>query len=466
MTIRLYNTLNRKIEEFKPQKKTATLYTCGPTVYNFAHIGNLRTFVFEDVLKRVLIFNGNQVKHAMNITDVGHLTSDADTGEDKMEKGAAREGKNAWEIAKFYTEAFLKDTESLNLLPADVYPKATEHIEEQIELIKKLEKNGFTYQTDDGIYFDSTKLKDYGKLAELHKQSLEAGARVELGQKKNPTDFALWKLSPKDKERQMEWPSPWGIGFPGWHIECSAMSVKYLGQPIDIHAGGVDHIPVHHTNEIAQTEAATGKPLALFWMHAEFLLIGQDKMAKSGNNFITLNTLKEKGISPLAYRYFLLQAHYRKQLSFSYEALDAAQTGLKRLYQTAFKLKINSNVVKDKEAEKNIKEKVLEQFNDDLNVPAAWGVIWDSIKSMSISYKTLLEFDEVLGLKIKEEVEQIEKDTKEQSVPPEIKEIIVKRDEARGKKDWETSDRLREKLEDLGYQVEDSKEGTKVKKLR
>ncbi|MFA6105297.1 MAG: cysteine--tRNA ligase [Patescibacteria group bacterium] len=461
MTIRFYNTLNRKIEDFKPIKKTIGLYTCGPTVHNYAHLGNLRAFIFEDVLKRVLLYSGQKVKHIMNITDVGHLVGDTDTGEDKMEKGAAREGKTAWDIAEFYTKAFFNDLNELNILSATKYPKATDHIEEQIALIKKLEKKGFTYKTSDGIYFDTSKLKDYGKMALLAGQKLEAGARVDMGEKKNPTDFALWKFSPKNTERQMEWGSPWGIGFPGWHIECSAMAAKYLGQPFDIHCGGVDHIQIHHTNEIAQSEAAEGKQLANYWLHSEFLVLGKDKMAKSGSNFITISALKEKGINPLAYRYFVLQTHYRKQLAFSFEALQAAETGLKNLYQTAAKIKRNSSVIK----EEKIIEEVENEFYNDLNLPAALGLIWEALKSLKINYKTLLKFDEVLGLDIDENVKKIENSNKVQAIPEEIKNLVLKRDEARRNKNWQDSDILRDKLEDLGYQVEDSKDGTKVRKL-
>ena len=457
MSVKLYNSLSRQIEDFKPTGKTISLYTCGPTVYNYAHLGNLRAFVFEDVLKRILIANKYKVKHIMNITDVGHLVSDADTGEDKMEKGAAREGKTAWDVAKFYTEAFFNDLNELNILPANKYPRATDHIKEQISLIKQLEKKGFTYRTSDGIYFDTSKFENYGKLALLSGQSLEAGARVEMGEKKHATDFALWKFSPAGQKRQMEWPSPWGVGFPGWHIECSAMAVKYLGQPIDIHCGGIDHIPVHHTNEIAQSEAASGIPLANYWLHSEFLVLGKEKMAKSGNNFFTLAVLKEKNISPLAYRYFLLQAHYRKQLNFTFEAVEAAQNGLKRLYDTASKLKSSGPKTEDKNLVKNIYDK----FADDLNTPSALGAIWEALNKNELSFKTLLKFDEILGLDIKN---NLSKKT-DQIISDDIKKIITERDEARKNKNWTESDRLRKKLEDLGYKVEDTSSGTKVIKL-
>jgi len=444
------------------------LYTCGPTVYNYAHIGNLRTYVFEDILKRVLQYNDYKVKHVMNITDVGHLTDDADAGEDKMEKGSAREGKTAWELAEFYTHAFRLDLEQLNVLEPTLWCRATDHIKEQIKLIKKLEKNDFTYATSDGIYFDTSKLKDYGKLANLQNQELRAGVRVDVGDKKNTTDFALWKFSPKLQKRQMEWKSPWGVGFPGWHIECSAMATKYLGQPFDIHCGGVDHIPVHHTNEIAQSEAANGEPLANFWMHGEFLLMGSDKMAKSGDNFVTLQTLREKEISPLAYRYLLLQTHYRKQLTFSWEALRGAQAGLTHLYNAAKKLSAVSFRPKRSKVEESLQQKeekeIINKFNefisDDLNIPSALGLIWEAVKSEKITHETLFEFDKIFGLQIKEALEK-----KEEPLPEEISILIAERDQARHKKDWGKSDELRRQLEKLGYKVKDNKDGTKVSNI-
>ncbi len=456
MSIKFYNTLTRRMEEFKPLKKgRAGLYTCGPTVYNYAHIGNLRAYVFEDILKRVLKYNGYKVKHVMNITDVGHLTSDADEGEDKMEKGARREGKSAWEIADFYTKAFRQDMADLNILLPDTWCKATDHIKEQIKLIKKLEKKGFVYRTVDGIYFDTSKLPDYGKLANLRQQELRAGVRVDVGDKKNITDFALWKFSPKMQKRQMEWKSPWGIGFPGWHIECSAMSTKYLGQPFDIHCGGIDHVPVHHTNEIAQSEAANGQALANYWIHGEFLLMGADKMAKSGENFITLKTIQNKGFDPLAYRYFLLQTHYRKQLNFSWEALQAAANGLHHLYTAASALTPLSSLRRGQ-----LSATFLSALNNDLDTPAALALVWQALKEKTINLKTLLKFDGVWHLNIKE-------NRKKQStpIPAEAQKIIAARDAARVAKDWTKSDALRKKLEKMGYKVEDAKEGTKAVKI-
>lgn len=467
-----FNTLTRKIEEFKPIKnKKVGLYTCGPTVYNYAHIGNLRTYVFEDILKRVLKYDGYKIKHIMNITDVGHLTDDADEGEDKMEKGAKREGKSAWEIAEFYTEAFKRDLENLNIILPDKMPKATDHIKEQIKLIKKLEKKGFTYTTSDGVYFDTSKLSDYGKLANLHNQELKAGARIEMGEKKNITDFALWKLSiPKgshpelvsgSKKRQMEWKSPWGVGFPGWHIECSAMSEKYLGQPFDIHCGGIDHIPVHHTNEIAQSEAANDKPLANYWMHGEFLITGTEKMAKSADNFLTLEKIKEKGFSPLAYRYLLLQTHYRKQLNFTWEALEAAQNGLEHLYRSISILPStipSSSSVILSDSEGSLTDKFQSAINNNLDIPGALALVWEAIREGKISKKQLFKFDEVFGLKLSEYKEE------KVELTDEVKKLLKQRDEARNSKNWAESDRIRKELEKMGFKVEDTKDGTKIRK--
>lgn len=454
MSLSLFNTLGRQKQEFTPIKKGKVgIYTCGPTVYDYAHIGNLRSFVFEDVLKRVLQYNKYKVKHIMNITDVGHLVSDSDEGEDKMEKGSRRTGKTAWEIADFYTEAFKQDLQNLNILFPDNFCRATDHIKEQLDLIKKLEKKGFTYKIKDGIYFNTSKLSDYGKLANLQNQTLRAGARVEIGEKKNPTDFALWKFSDPKEKRQMEWESPWGAGFPGWHLECSAMSTKYLGETFDIHCGGIDHIPVHHTNEIAQNEGAFGKPMANFWLHNEFLNLKDAKMSKSGENFITLPSLIEKGYSPLAYRYFLLQAHYRKQLIFSFEALDAAQSGLEHLYTAA------KNLEKKIKVNPEIENKFLEFINNDLDTSGALAFVWEKIKEKKIDQKTLLKFDEVFGLKIKENL----KETKTK-ISDDAEKIIKERDEARKNKDWTKSDELRSKLETLGYTVKDTKDGTQISK--
>jgi len=442
----LYNTLSHKKEKFKPLKKTVGMYTCGPTVYNYAHIGNLRTYVFEDILKRVLEYNKYKVKHVMNITDVGHLTDDADKGEDKMEKGAAREGKTAHEIAKFYTKAFKQDMADLNLLEPDTWCKATDHIKEQIKFVEKLIEKGYTYETSEGIYFDTTKIDDYGKLANLKKQDLQAGVRVDLGEKKNPHDFALWKFSKPGEKRQMEWKAFGKMGFPGWHIECSAMSMKYLGEQFDIHCGGIDHLPIHHTNEIAQSESLTGKkPWVKYWLHGEFLVLNKgEKMAKSEDNFITLETLKTKNLNPLAYRYFLLQTHYRKQLNFSWEALEAAEAGFKRLCGKANGLK---KIKRSKD--QKINELFLEKINDDLDMPGALALVWEGLKKEKISYEMLLDFDKVLGLsldKVKAEKNKI---------PKEVQKLLNERKKARAEKNWKESDRLRDEIKKLGFSVQD-----------
>ena len=465
----LYNTLTRKKEEFKPIKKGEVgLYTCGPTVYDYAHIGNLRTYIFEDILKRVLAYNGYKVKHVMNITDVGHLTGDRDMGEDKLEKGARREGKTAWEIADFYTKAFKEDMEHLNLIEPDIWCKATDYIAEQIDLIKKLEEKGYTYKTSDGIYFNTAKFKDYTKLSHQNLEALQEGARVEKNlEKKNPTDFALWKFSPKGAKRQMEWPSPWGIGFPGWHIECSAMSMKCLGDQLDIHCGGIDHINVHHTNEIAQSEAATGKKFFNYWMHGAFLNIaGGKKMAKSEENFLTLkNSLIRKGYHPLSYRYAALSVHYRKPMEWSEEAKDNAQYGLNHLnsqlrylYQEITNNELQINDIDD--INKKFKENFLEMINNDLNLPRALAVVQELLKSDLPSKKklaTVLDFDRVLGLDLKD---RMTKKIKNEFV----ENLIIKRNKARKEKNFEESDRLRDEIEKLGYTVEDSKDGMRVYK--
>ncbi|MDD5567265.1 MAG: cysteine--tRNA ligase [Patescibacteria group bacterium] len=456
--LQLFNTLSREKEIFKPQRKDwVGLYTCGLTVYNYAHIGNLRTYLFEDILKRVLLLNGYQVKHVMNITDVGHLTSDADEGEDKMELGAEREHKTAAEIAKYYTKAFQQDLKDLNILKPSIWAKATAHIPEQIALIKKLEQKGFIYKTSDGVYFDTSKYPDYGKMARLDLKGLKEGARVaKNSEKRNPTDFALWKFSPKDKKRQMEWPSPWGKGFPGWHIECSAMSMKYLGDTLDLHAGGIDHIPVHHTNEIAQSEAATGKQFVRYWLHGDFLVLNEERMGKSKGNFITLKTLKEKGFNPLAYRYFTLQAHYRAKLNFSWDALSGAQAALEKLSERVRELPAPKGKCEKYEI------KFLEAINDDLNTPQALAVVWDLLKSDcpdSAKRAALNRFDKVLGLGLGGL-----KKKRAASVPSDIQKLIDRREKARKNNDWTGADALRQEIEKAGFAVEDTSKGPKLKK--
>jgi cysteinyl-tRNA synthetase len=456
MTLRLYNTLTRKKEIFKPINfPNVSFYSCGPTVYWYQHIGNLRTYIFNDILKRVLKYNCFKVKHVMNVTDVGHLTSDADEGEDKVEKAASKEGKKAKEISEHYLRAFKKDLKRLNIIEPDIWCKATEHIQEQIEMIRILEKKGYTYKTSDGIYFDTSKLEDYGKLAKLKKEGLEAGKRIEFGEKRNKTDFALWKFSEKPGIRQQEWNSPWGIGFPGWHIECSAMSSKYLGKQFDIHTGGTDHIFVHHPNEIAQAEAAfEKKPWVKYWLHGAFLTFKEEKMSKSKGKILTISDLIKKEIEPLTYRYFCLTTHYRKLLIFSIENLRTSQKSYLRL----------KNIISEIKDDKKINKKYLKEFekaiNDDLDMPKALQVLWKLLRDKKAEGKiqTIKKIDEILGLNLS----KIEK--KEIKIPEKIKKLIKEREEARKKKDFAKADELREKINKEGYIIEDSEKDLKIKK--
>lgn len=432
------------------------MYTCGPTVYNFAHIGNLRTYIFEDLLQRVLEFDGYKVKRAMNITDVGHLVSDADEGEDKLEVGAKREGKSPLEVAKFYTEKFLADIKELNIIRPEKILSATQSILEQIDIIKLLEQKGFAYVGEQAIYFDTSKLSDYGKLSGQKLSDKKTAVREDVvvdKDKKHPADFALWFfLTGRYKNHVLHWPSPWGEGFPGWHIECSAISRKLLGQPFDIHCGGVDHIGTHHANEIAQSEAAFGVPLANIWMHGEFLQINAGKMAKSEGNFITLDTLKEKGFSPLDFRYLCLTAHYRTQLNFTWEGLKASAVARSRFVGSIIG-EASSNI------NKGYKEKFQEAISDDLNIPKGLSVAWDLISDDNISQPdkaaTLLDFDKVLGLGFK---------TEQETVPADVAALMDQRLQVKQQKDFKKSDELRKKIEELGYEVMDTPSGQKVKK--
>lgn len=455
MKLQLYDTFTRSMRIFEALNPPEVgMYTCGPTVYDYPHIGNMRAYLFEDTLRRVLAWNGYKVKHVMNITDVGHLVSDGDEGEDKMEKGSARTGKSAWELAEFYTLAFKVDLKALNINEPTIWCKATDHIQEQIETIQCIEANGFTYQTSDGIYFDTAKQPDYGLLGRLDTEGLRAGARIDMGEKHNPTDFALWKFSPKDKQRQMEWDSPWGRGFPGWHIECSAMSAKYLGKFFDIHCGGEDHITVHHTNEIAQTEACYGTRLANFWLHGYFLQLGEEKMAKSAGGFLRVQSLIDKGYDPLDYRYFNLSAIYRAKINFTWEAMDSAHTSLNRLRNNVYEWGKPGLVDADSLA------KFEDAINDDLNLPKALAVVWEVAKSelpVDVRKATILKFDEVLGLGL------AEWQPKEEDVPAEIQVLLEERKLARAEKRWTDADAVRGKIAALGYEVEDTPQGPKVK---
>lgn len=460
--IKLYNTLTKKIEIFKPIKpKQVSMYTCGPTVYWYQHIGNIRTYIFADILKRTLIQAGYKVEQIINITDVGHLTSDADTGEDKMEKAAEKENKSAQEIANHYFSVFHEDTKKLNILEPSKWTKATEHIKEQIELIKKLEKKGFTYKTSDGIYFDTIKLKDYGKIANLKIEKLKAGKRISIGEKKNKTDFALWKFSPKDQQRQQEWESPWGTGFPGWHIECSAMSIKYLGKHFDIHTGGQDHIPIHHTNEIAQSEAATGKKFVNYWLHGAFLLYNGEKVSKSTGGLYTLSEIEGLGFSPMHYRLLCLQTHYRKPLNFTLENLESAKNALERLKRKV--LEIKQAPIKAEDKTKEYEKQFYNSVYNDLNLPGALQVVWKMLDDLSFDSKKkislLEEFDSVLGLSIKEIKEE------KMIIPKEVSELVKKRETLRKDKKWAEADILRERIKELGYQIEDVEKEVKIIKI-
>ena len=454
----LYDNYARALRVFEPLAANGEvgLYTCGPTVYDYQHIGNFRTFLFEDVLKRTLRWNGYRVRHVMNITDVGHLTSDADTGEDKMEKGARRAGKSAWDIAKLYTDDFLEQLGRLNIEDADILCRATDHIAEQIAFIQDIERKGYTYTTSDGVYFDTSKQDDYGYLARLDIHGLEAGKRVDLGEKRMPTDFALWKFSKPEEKRQMEWDSPWGRGFPGWHIECSAMAQKYLGDFFDIHCGGEDHIPVHHTNEIAQTQARVGTRLANIWMHGYFLLLNDAKMAKSAGEFLRVQSLVERGYDPLVYRYLCLTAHYRTQMSFSWEAMDAAATALDRMRNGFFALPPSPAAA----ADAAYLDRFTNEINDDLNVPRALAVAWEVLRgdlAPAVKRATLLRFDDVLGLRL------AQWQPREEAAPAEVKAIAEARAVARGTKNWAEADRLRAELAAHGWEMEDQPAGYRLK---
>lgn len=456
----VYNTYAHQKERFVPSHDNeVSLYSCGPTVYDYAHIGNMRAFVFADILKSVLQMNGFEVKHVMNITDVGHLVSDADDGEDKVELQSRKQKRSAWDLVEQYSNQFLADTEKLNLAKPAFLPKATDHISEQIALIRVLEDDGYTYKASDGIYFDTTKFAEYGVMANLAKQELRPGARVEMSEgKKNPTDFALWKFSPQNEKRQMEWDSPWGKGFPGWHIECSAMAMKYLGETIDIHTGGVDHVKVHHTNEIAQSEAATGRQFVRYWMHSEFLLFEGQKMSKSLGNIVTVSDLEAKGYDPLAYRYLLLTSKYRSLLNFTWSGLKSAQKTLKNIrvklatYPDCGEL-IGAEVDRFEEA-----------LNDDLDTSTALAVLHRVLKgkySEADKKVTVLKFDQIFKLDLTAIAENDEGD---QEIPSELNELLSQRNQHRSKKMWEAADETREKIEEKGYEVVDSPEGSSLRK--
>lgn len=461
--LKVYNTLTRKKEEFKEiNEGEIGMYSCGPTVYNYAHIGNLRTYVFMDILRRTLKFDGYKLKGVMNITDVGHLTSDGDEGEDKMDKRAKETGKTPKEIADYYTNIFMTDLAKLNIGLPEIIAKATDHIDDMIKYVERLVEAGYAYETSDGIYFDISKFPKYGELSRLNLDEQIAGARVEVNtEKRNPQDFAVWKKA--DPTHIQQWPSPWGMGYPGWHIECSAMSQKYLGEVFDIHTGGVDHIPVHHENEIAQNEALTGKKSVDYWMHGEFMLVNNGKMSKSLGNTYTIAQLEEMGYSPMVFRYFCLNAHYRKKLNFTFEGMDAAKIAYERLCMILRSHSMGLAYVFPEELNKYMQE-FKDAINDDINIPMALGVLWKMTKLPLCSdvYKMALEMDKVLGLsldKVDEYLKSIEED-----IPAEVTALAEERRQAKIDKNWAKADEIRAKITELGYSVLDTKDGFTLKK--
>lgn len=459
--MKVYNTLTKKKEQLVPiDDKTVRMYSCGPTVYSYAHIGNMKAFLFMDFLKRSLNYLGYKVKNVMNITDVGHLVSDADEGEDKMIKTAKSTNKTPWEIAAMYTDAFLADIKKLNIQRPNVLCKASEHIEEMLEMVYKLYDEGYAYETSDGIYFDIAKFPQYGRLSNLDLEGQLAGARVAVNEeKRHPADFALWKKAPK--EHIMQWDSRWGMGYPGWHIECSAMSRKYLGDQFDIHTGGVDHIPIHHENEIAQSDAFLKKQAIKYWMHCEFLQVDGGKMSKSMGTAYLLSDLEEKGYEPLAFRYMCLNAHYGKKLNFTWDGIEAAQKSLNRLSNLVLEHKesdthIDSNVIEE------YKQQFREALQDDLNLPLAMSTVWNAarnnVKSKSI-YNLLMDFDKVLALDLDKKRTEAAED-----IPEEVTLLAEQRLEARKNKDWKKSDQLRDRIRQLGYSINDTPAGQVIKK--
>lgn len=450
MAIRLHNTLSGQTEEIKTNKpKEVSMYHCGPTVYDYLHIGNMRAYIFADTLRRTFEYEGYKVNQVINLTDVGHLVSDADEGEDKIEKASNKTGKTAKEIAEFFTNIFFEDLKKINVNTQNtIFPKATDNIPEQIEMIRKLEAEGHAYKTDDGIYFDVSTYKDYGKLGHIDLKGLEAGARVEFNQEKHtPYDFALWKFSNPNEKRQQEWDSPWGVGFPGWHIECSAMSQKYLGNTFDIHTGGIDHIPVHHNNEIAQSECANHVPLANIWMHSAFLNWKDKKMSKSDGSFVTLSDLEKQGIDPLSFRYFVLQSRYSQPIFFDIQDVEASQTALTRLknrIQEIIKTERNIN-------ESEMINKISEIIDNDLDTPKLIAYLWDLVKDENINKNIIERFDSILGLKLLE--------IKEIEIPNEILKLVEERKIARENKDWAKSDEIRDTIKKLGFDLLDNANG-------
>ena len=460
MDIYFYNTLTKNKELFKSiESGKAKIYSCGPTVYKDATIGNMRTNLFQDTLRRVLRYNGYELKHVMNITDVGHLVSDGDEGEDKMLKSAREEHKSPIEIAEHYTKLFFKDLERLNIETPEIVCKATEHIKEMLEMVEKIMERGYAYETSTAIYFDVSKLDEYGILSGINLREQKAGARVEVDpEKRNPYDFALWIKAPAN--HLMKWDSPWGPSYPGWHIECSAMSTKYLGEVFDIHTGGIDLIPTHHENEIAQSKGACGKIPAHYWMHGEYLLINGGKMSKSLGNVYLVDDIINRGYDPLVYRLFNFSCHYKGKLNFTWDGIESASTSLNRLRE-GYQKHLNGTDIVSEDVINDMENRFHQAINDDLNMPLAMSVVWEAVKCPEKSPKIaqLLEkFDTVLGIKIAEKKE-------EQQIPQEVLDLVEQRKVARSEKNWAESDRLRDLIIEKGYNVKDTKEGVEVSKL-
>lgn len=464
--LKIYNTLTRKKEDFVPiDGNTVRMYSCGPTVYSYAHIGNMRSYIFMDMVRRVLRYDGYKLIGVMNITDVGHLTYDSDDGEDKMEVAAKKLQKTPEEIAAVYTKAFFDDLDKLNIGHPEIIAKATDHIFEMEDYVKRLVDEGYGYETSDGIYFDISKFPKYGQLSRADISDKLAGARVEVNdEKRHPADFALWKKA--DKNHIMQWESPWGMGYPGWHIECSVMSQKYLGTHFDIHSGGVDHIPVHHENEIAQNEALSHEKCVNYWIHGEFMQVDGGKMSKSLGNVYTISDLEKKGYSPLDFRVFCLNAHYRKKLNFTWEGMDAAKTSRERLNHSLYAHKMAVGEHLDENVLADYKKQFDEAINDDINLPLALGVLFTMSKlpkSVDI-FNTAIEFDKVLGLSLKTEVKQ-PKNEKNSDYPSEISDLIEQRKDAKRNKDFALADEIRNKISDFGYDIKDTREGVIITKI-
>ena len=462
--LKVYNTLTRKKEDFVTiDKNKVRMYSCGPTVYSYAHIGNLRTYIFMDLLRRVMKYDGYKIKGVMNITDVGHLLSDGDEGEDKMQKAAREQKKTPWEIAAYYTDVFFNDLAALNIGKPEIIAKATDHIPEMIAFVQALMEKGYAYEIGDGIYYDISKFPSYGKLSGQTVDEKEAGARIEEnGDKRHPADFALWKKA--DKNHIMQWESPWGMGFPGWHIECSAMSRKYLGEVFDLHTGGIDAVPVHHENEIAQNEALAGKQTVHYWMHGEFMMVDGGKMSKSLGNVYTIAQLREKGYEPLDFRFFCLNAHYRKKLNFTFEGMNAAKTSRERLNATLYAHKI-AQTPTDAKLLEDYETKFVDAINDDLNIPLALGVLFNLLKEPKSKdvYALALKFDKVFGLDF-DKVTAPQQEEQKIDAPQEVLDLIEQRKAAKKDKNFALADEIRNKISDLGYEIKDTREGVLVTK--